>query len=1047
MIDEYKTINVKLNGKQSLSIPLEFRNHGRLITDGLNVVVRGFLKFSETYQNTEDGVPEEDVDTKTIVYPVLFTYNSVFTTSGKIILTILPRSEDLFESTESLKQRVSISDSDIYNNPNILEDEAVTEQSRDVTSIEIKSGDIRKPYYISIEITAYSEDGSYYARTIDRGTNPQVEDSSAVASIFQVAKKYTPSNFIIDCYNDEEWIPTIDSLLESNSGSKVDAVVELDRLSRSTPFGATTMYDALVSSAQLMSDNDVSSIRKIIYNFTDNETVGSVSTVEEAVDEINNIDGIKKVPVLNSNMSIVSPETLSVRAKSTDTSELNNLSFNTGGQSVTVTSEDYLDDVVGIFYSASVGSLGYGEYVFVLDLGSEASVNHISTVFDIPHEDANATWTISTSMDNFSFTEVKKQFGPDESVELKSVNARYIRFEVLLITGLTSSIDEYTGFPASPALTSVTVIYNQSKVRYLYLNSESDDNPPYHMTFGVNASDTNDNQISVGLSKSNSSIWEDYYNGAQPTINQNGKVVVPIRFSQIPSVFDQEPLMKIDHCILKTSYGAWDPQAMVYVYDGDGNVVQSNKYTVDPREGTVILDYALPSDYVDGSYTIGILNTGEYKVGMKLTNSTTDTPLEIFGVGYVYTTGKDLLGPLSKAAPEVRDILLSPEAPDKFTKMDLDYTFYDYNFEPEDISKRKIIWYVDGSPVSYLEDRISWNDINDPDDPLYTSTSLHYPDTDELGDDSLINWLKKQGTSIVYAGNSVYCEVQVSDGELYSERVKSNTLRVKESSPIVSTFVIKGKRPDNDEIVDDIVPGYHAVIHPEISDIFYGDGDYGDTEITWYCNDEVFKTGKYSDPPAEDNTVSDEIHVNEVGRVNFVDIALRINNTISVDVTPRTSNTVGDTISAGPTVVQNTKPYIEDGYDFVGAYFGSNANLLLGWAFYDFEIMALQGQDETGQRDETTVKWYCKDAGENTEFRHVYTYNDHDDNPVTTEKFIDSFYTGGISTTLGPDKSFSEISSEKIHAGQKWYAEITPHDHEEAGETVTTRTVTITVAS
>ena len=47
IINEYKTVQVKMDGKQSLSIPINIKKNGRLITETVDIIVRGFLKFSD----------------------------------------------------------------------------------------------------------------------------------------------------------------------------------------------------------------------------------------------------------------------------------------------------------------------------------------------------------------------------------------------------------------------------------------------------------------------------------------------------------------------------------------------------------------------------------------------------------------------------------------------------------------------------------------------------------------------------------------------------------------------------------------------------------------------------------------------------------------------------------------------------------------------------------------------------------------------------------------------------------------------------------------
>ena len=93
MVSEYKTIKCKLNGEQSVSVPIDIKRNGKLITEPVDVIVRGFLKFAEGSSSTSSNQLQD----KTVVYPVLFSSDTIRVNDGRCIITLLPRSEDLFE--------------------------------------------------------------------------------------------------------------------------------------------------------------------------------------------------------------------------------------------------------------------------------------------------------------------------------------------------------------------------------------------------------------------------------------------------------------------------------------------------------------------------------------------------------------------------------------------------------------------------------------------------------------------------------------------------------------------------------------------------------------------------------------------------------------------------------------------------------------------------------------------------------------------------------------------------------------------------------------
>lgn len=1047
MANEYKTIKLRLNGKQSVSIPIDLKRNGVLITDSVDVMVRGFLKFESS------GEPEETTPTtettlieKTVIYPVLFITDRITVADGHCVITLAPRSEDLFEDTDSLQESVTVTvtDDELTSSGEIRTDEVLGAEKQPVT-ITIESGITRRPYWISIEITVFSDDGSVYAQTVDRGTSPQIDEVSDISSLFNKRRTRTPSNLVVECYNDEEWIPTVTSHLTSNVGTTAQVLAELNNLDHSTPFGLSTMYDAIYLGADILSDNDVDAYRKTIYVFTDNEANSSIHTLDQAIAEINYIDGYKEVPVVVGNFNIVDPATLSVKANSSDTRDINKLAYLTDGQSVTVNTENYADEVVAIFYGEAIGSLGYGTYEFVVDLQEEVLVNNIRAFFDIPDNEATASWQLETSLNGYEYTALNKVYAVDDIVELENLYARYVKFSIILVTGFADDNDPYAPIPESPALTGVQIIYNSAKVAYLYLNPEEVDTRPYQITLAVDANDVNDQQIFTGVAKSDSHNWIDYHLDGQPSVLQNGKVVIPIRFSQDTAEFQQEPLYKVDTFLLETEYGNWDPFATVTLYDKNDNLVSTNKYSIDPRRGHVILNFALPTDYADGDYKIGILNSSSYKIGMKLTNKSTATPLDIYGIGYVYTTGKDLLPPLTKAAPEAREAQIVNEVPNKFSIMTLSYTYYDENFDTEDTTKRRIKWYINGTPVSYLENKMSWNDLNDAQDPLYEFTALSYPTSSDLAGDNIETWAAKQGASILNAGDSVHCEVQVTDGELYGEWTATDPVTVIESTPVLGAITLKSKHVVTGELSSRITSDRYLVLDPPLDQAFYSDSEVNTSEIIWYVNDEIFKKGYYGDPPAADQSVIHEIRPNEVGKEAFIDYALRIGNTIYCTITPRTGTTVGETITVANKTVSNALPEIEN-LAWLSTSFPEQTTITLAWNFWDYEVFALKDVDETQQSDQSTVEVYRKNP--NQDFEKVYTYNDHSITPTVRETVSGGYSGQPFSVSFGADTSSLTIDGSILKViGQQWYVRVIPHDSIEYGTAVQSTTITITASS
>ena len=62
IIKEYKDIPVKLDGKQSLTIPINLKKNGRLITEVVDIIVRGEGEETIIDYDTADPADKTKVD-------------------------------------------------------------------------------------------------------------------------------------------------------------------------------------------------------------------------------------------------------------------------------------------------------------------------------------------------------------------------------------------------------------------------------------------------------------------------------------------------------------------------------------------------------------------------------------------------------------------------------------------------------------------------------------------------------------------------------------------------------------------------------------------------------------------------------------------------------------------------------------------------------------------------------------------------------------------------------------------------------------------------
>ncbi len=1038
-----KTFTCKLDGMQSLSIPIELKKYGRYIIDPVEIIVNGYLKF-ESGPSSQPIVssPYESVDyqqgnsntieDKTIIYPVLFSNRRMTIYNGKGVLTLIPRSEDVLQDLDEVQARAEgawVSDNDITEGNVPAVSSQITEEKDNRSTIVVETGTIREPYKISIEISIV--DGFYYGRTVDIpysvSTTEVPKESTTGNTTGGHYYKDSPKNGMVDYYNDIDWLPYVENILETNQSSFQTMWDEIDNLRYSTPFGASPLSDALNSAAIVFSDNTIDEKPKTIYLFTDNDANTSKLTLDQAIEAVNNIDGSKKVPVLCGNFSIVDPFVLSVKANVTDTSSLNKISFLTGGQSLTLVTEDDIDYVAGIFYGQGVGALGYGVFQFTVDLGEIAYLNSIVAEFDLSIITAKVNWNISISSDGYNFTAIEEIYLYNQTAEFENIFARYIRFNIIFITTFDNSYDEYLPSAILPYLKSITISYNEIKKAYLYLKPETtQDAAPYQMSLAVDATDIDPDQIQVGVATSDSHNWTDYSTDSKPHIDQNGKVVVPIRYSSPTDVFQKETLDKVDDFTLKSLYGQWDPYANVTIYDENDKIVSSSKYSAFPREGLVVFNYMLDPNYEEGDYKINVLNQNKYKIGLELENKYVDNPLSVYGIGNLYTTGKDLLPPVSKLLPEARNLLASPSDAETYTPIQVSYDFYDVNYDQEDTSKTRIKWYINDEYISFLDNLTKWNDTSNPGDPLYTQAfTFTYSQLSE-GEDP-IDKARENLESILHINDRIYCTVQVSDGNIYGEITKSNVLKIIETEPFVAQLFVKALKADG-SIVDRLSADIGAVIYPDLTSSFYSDTNVNNSEIIWYVNGDEFKRGIYGYVSEEGHRI-DRILSGETSGETLQN-GLAMLNEIVVQVVPKSEFAIGDAVTSQAVIVENSLPSVSS-VQLLPTYPNENQNLVLIWEFFDFEINTIP--DES-QSDETSVKWFRK-----TIYSGVFEEVGEVTN-ILIPTGISMEKTAGGTDTVIVDASLTSV-------GDQWYAVISPNDSLDSGESYQTSIVTIKSAS
>ena len=1052
--------SIRLDGKQSATVAIELINDvGEHPSSSIRVLVQGILLFPDSAAGGEtDGGDQSQQQSDNsalrdaLVYPVVFSSNDFYITNGVGSTIMLPRADDILKKISEIKEKLGIQDNVVGEGgdegDNTLK--IVEGETRNPYSIKVRITVIDDFFYGQTVIDIKDNTDSTTTGTNDGsdgsdeepdsgsgnpgsdGTPPtefegcrSIEASQAVEGsgnqggenqgndnennqvidqtlkdsdnpVFDLAPPQTPQleSPEVAYYSDIEWIPQIITYV--NNGEYEDMTKYLGRLRNEIPFGASPLYDALVSNSSILLDESLDIYSKVIYVNTDNEENLSVNTLQTAVEDVQAIDGFAQVPVVINNFSVVFPVTLSALVARTDLESLETIANETGGESQTILDATFIDEVLNNSLGRVEGSIGWGLYECVVDLKANSIINSITLDYELfPNTDGN--WQIATSEDGFNYSDYSDSFNPNTEVELTNVSARYLKFKVTLLSGLSSFIEseyELIPTPGAPALTGINIEYSVPTESFIFLTPEITDYSPQQIAVSVSATKPELSQIEVGVTTSNSYNWSDYKSGAQPPSDRFGKVFIPIRYNQENDSSLNEPLESIDGFMWKAKYGRWDTTSAVEIRNVDGDIVDPAVFRTYPQEGFVIFD-----SKQSGPFSISIENAGRMKLGIRILNMDSDNPVTIDGVGYMYNTNVFLPPPLSQRPPVVSEFRITPSVATIYQKLSVSYKYFDINQNDEDTDQTEIRWYINGVEIEYLRNLRTWNDLEDTNDPLWIY-AFSFQRDDVPGGTSVEQYARQRQESILKVDDTVYATIRASDGTALSEIVRSPSVRIIEAPPFISTVSIKGKKNDG-TVQDTVTTATRAFADFE----FFQDGD-GETksQIIWYVNGIEFKRGDLG-------AVVGGISNNEVlvGEIKNNIIAIAIGNTLEVTILPATDNIIGNPVTSAAVSVENDPPSARFVTITPNPTASSASALQLTYTYVDNESQ----QQGSTQSDQSSIRWFRAPRGSD-DFAEVSSL-----------------------------QNVRIVPAVNTSSGEKWKAEVIPFDGISVGTATESNTVQI----
>jgi len=782
-------------------------------------------------------------------------------------------------------------------------------------------------------------------------------------------------------FNSNDWVPQIKKRL--TTGHTLDEVIdELDIIDHETPFGASQLYSAMKQAAIVSTGETFESRKKVFYIGSDNSENFSLITRDEAIDEINAVDGDGNSPVIYPVFSTSFPTSLSAQLERTETGDIEKIVKATGGQSSTLISSGFLDQILNLTIGGATGGLGWGKYNQTIDLGELSAITDVTTTFVLPLN-TQGFLRFRYSQDEFNFTDWTERFEGSLTVDFVDFFARLLEYEVVLTTGFSADVTpEYDSTATGiPKLTSIVWGTSGEREDFIYLNSEDVLTNAQQVAASFDGSVPSSSTIEIGVASSTSHNWNDFQSSSRPAIPEFGKTFLLERTDDPFSLVPIEPLTSRDGLLYSTTYGPWDPTstASLFRIDSDGTEVPVlTGFRLHPREGQIYFDARQDPTTV---FKLAIVNSDKIRVGLRLRNRLHTDSIAVQGVGYIYSTNDEKPIELSQVAPRAINVLISPQNPNTSDTVFGLYDYVDLNGDPE--SGTIIKWFKNGSQLFEINNKTSW--VNND---LQTNNQLQPND-------------------------KLYFNVTPSDGRDFGSTVFSPTVTVAALPPNAQDLAVIAIRNGLTNERFDTASTYQVNYSFEVDDEGQNAQEFG-TEIRWFVNGFLFKEGTFSEGDTfdENNLDPRQLARDEQGSAPGPNQGTRahiVGNEILVEVTPKTPLITGEQTISDPFSVVNSLALITN-VAIAPAEPNTGSTLQLT---YDIDDPDIDDEIEA-QTDQSEIKWLVSVDGVN---------------------FVEN--------TDAPSEDGLTVPPVFTSPGEKWKVQITGFDGLDLGPTVESNIVTI----
>ncbi len=720
----------------------------------------------------------------------------------------------------------------------------------------------------------------------------------------------------VQYFNYTDWIPQIKKRLVSNTSSLSEVINEIDIIDHEIPFGGSQLYNAMFESGRIMSGETFDDVKKVIYICSDNAQNLSLVTRRSAIEEINSIDGEKEVPVVYAVFSTSFPVSLSAQLQQADSGDVVKITEETGGQSTTLTSTSFLDQILNLTLGSATGGLGYGIYHNTLSFDELTSLTSMTPSFYLP-SNTQGYIRLQHSSDGYNFSDWSERFEGNQFIDFVDFFALKLNIEVVLTTGFTAGdSEEYDSIPTGiPKLINVVFDTSGEREDLLFVDKEDVLTNAQQVAVSFEGSLPTNAIIDVGACPSESHNWDDYHSPSQPSVREHGKIFLLSRTRSANSIVPKEPLDTKDQIVYTSTYGAWNPTADITIFEMKDDVESEvlRGYKAFPRQGQIMFDSRQDPTK---TFSISIINDDKIRVGVRMRNRLHTDSITMSGIGYMYSTNDEKPPELSQVAPRAINVFVSPQSPTSSDTFFALYTYVDLNNDDEEGTI--ISWFRNGQQLFEVQNKLSWNN------------------------DNLLSEHKLVPT------DKIHFTVTPSDGREFGETVYSPTVAVLPQEPGASDVRLVPRR---DTVVNNRYDT-SSIIHVEYE---FNTDDVGSasleqgTIIQWFVNGSLFKSGTFSETEPVDETFP--ITQLDPAELQAGVSAHEIGNQIYCEVTPKTIIVTGELVRSQVVTIENSIP-IARNVNISPEFPSNQSTLTLSYELEDVDI--LRGI----QTDQSEIKWY-----------------------------------------------------------------------------------------